>query len=212
MASYVDLVSIHNPATGTAPPATWGDQIRENETYLYERGPYICTAATRPGSPFAGQQIFETDTKKTLNYDGTDWWTIAIAGNGATAHTSSVALAQAGAVASTIVISEYRIICGVCEWWFVYTATAGGASGNAVTLLCPVAASAANLRNVGAGIINDSSGVTIDSGTWELLDTTHIVLETSRGTSSVWGATPNIGIANGDSLRGHVRYRVANAA
>lgn len=68
MATYADLNSLHNPATGTAPPATWGDQVRDNDTYLYERGPYICTSATRPGSPFHGQIIYETDTFRTLQY------------------------------------------------------------------------------------------------------------------------------------------------
>ena len=33
----------------------------------------ICTSGTRPASPFAGQQIYETDTKKELTYDGTSW-------------------------------------------------------------------------------------------------------------------------------------------
>jgi hypothetical protein len=28
--AYVDLNTIHNPATGGVPPATWGDQIRDN--------------------------------------------------------------------------------------------------------------------------------------------------------------------------------------
>jgi hypothetical protein len=28
--AYVDLNTIHNPATGTIPPASWGDQIRDN--------------------------------------------------------------------------------------------------------------------------------------------------------------------------------------
>lgn len=28
MASYTDVQSIHNPATGTSPPATWGDGVR----------------------------------------------------------------------------------------------------------------------------------------------------------------------------------------
>jgi spore coat protein U-like protein len=27
---YVDLNTIHNPATGTVPPAAWGDQVRDN--------------------------------------------------------------------------------------------------------------------------------------------------------------------------------------
>jgi len=34
----------------------------------------ICTSSTRPGSPFEGQTIYETDTKRTLTYDGTGWY------------------------------------------------------------------------------------------------------------------------------------------
>jgi hypothetical protein len=34
--SYIDLNTIHNPATGTVAPAAWGDQIRENEEFLID--------------------------------------------------------------------------------------------------------------------------------------------------------------------------------
>jgi len=73
--AYVTLSTLHNPTTGTAPPATWGDQINDNDEYLHLRGPYICTAATRPGSPFQGQVIYETDTGSELMYYGatTTW-------------------------------------------------------------------------------------------------------------------------------------------
>lgn len=33
---YVDLNTIHNPATGTAAPATWGDQVRDNGEFLID--------------------------------------------------------------------------------------------------------------------------------------------------------------------------------
>lgn len=33
---YVDLNTIHNPATGTFAPATWGDQIRDNLEFLID--------------------------------------------------------------------------------------------------------------------------------------------------------------------------------
>lgn len=73
--AYVTLSTLHNPTTGTAPPATWGDQINDNFEYVYLRGPYICTAATRPGSPFKGQLIYETDTGNLFQYYGatTTW-------------------------------------------------------------------------------------------------------------------------------------------
>ena len=34
---------------------------------------YICTSGTRPGSPTAGELIFETDTKRHWLYDGSAW-------------------------------------------------------------------------------------------------------------------------------------------
>lgn len=34
--SYVDLNTIHNPATGTVAPATWGDQVRDNFEFLVD--------------------------------------------------------------------------------------------------------------------------------------------------------------------------------
>ncbi len=33
---YVDLNTIHNPATGTIAPATWGDQVRDNLEFLID--------------------------------------------------------------------------------------------------------------------------------------------------------------------------------
>lgn len=34
--SYVDLNTIHNPATGTVAPAAWGDQVRDNLEFLID--------------------------------------------------------------------------------------------------------------------------------------------------------------------------------
>lgn len=35
--------------------------------------PGVCTSTTRPGSPYDGQVIYETDTDKTLVWNGTGW-------------------------------------------------------------------------------------------------------------------------------------------
>lgn len=37
--------------------------------------PGVCTSSTRPASPFEGQVIYETDTKKIQIYNGTAWVT-----------------------------------------------------------------------------------------------------------------------------------------
>ena len=36
--------------------------------------PGVCTSSTRPASPYNGQTIFETDTNKTLVWNGTAWY------------------------------------------------------------------------------------------------------------------------------------------
>ena len=38
--------------------------------------PGVCTSSTRPGSPFEGQQIYETDTDRILVYNGSAWATL----------------------------------------------------------------------------------------------------------------------------------------
>ena len=35
--------------------------------------PGVCTSSTRPASPYDGQVIYETDTDKTLVWNGTGW-------------------------------------------------------------------------------------------------------------------------------------------
>jgi len=35
--------------------------------------PGVCTSSTRPASPYDGQMIYETDTDRTLVYNGTAW-------------------------------------------------------------------------------------------------------------------------------------------
>lgn len=37
------------------------------------RAPVICTSATRPASPIEGEQAYETDTDKTIIYNGSAW-------------------------------------------------------------------------------------------------------------------------------------------
>ena len=34
--AYADLNTLHNPTTGTAPPASWGDQTRDNFEFLVD--------------------------------------------------------------------------------------------------------------------------------------------------------------------------------
>lgn len=56
---YVDLNTIHNPATGTIAPATWGDQVRDNDEFLID--PPVCSAFHNT------TQVIATSTFTTLN-------------------------------------------------------------------------------------------------------------------------------------------------
>jgi len=40
---YTDLNTVHNPATGTVAPATWGDQIRTNQEFFID--PPACSVS-----------------------------------------------------------------------------------------------------------------------------------------------------------------------
>jgi hypothetical protein len=48
--AYVDLNTIHNPATGTVAPAAWGDQVRDNFEFLIN--PPACSVSSNDDQVF----------------------------------------------------------------------------------------------------------------------------------------------------------------
>lgn len=163
MASYVDLLTIHNPATGTAPPATWGDQIRENETYLYERGPYICTAATHPGSPFEGQVIYETDTDKYFSYSGAAW--VQMLATGAwTSWTPNIV--QWGIGNGTVTGSYQKVGRMVTVRGTYTTGSSSSYASNLIITGLPFAAAAAQWAY--GGNMTDSSAGVLTPAAWRI--------------------------------------------
>jgi hypothetical protein len=210
--AYSDLNAIHNPSTGNSPPATWGDQVALNDDYLYLRGPYICTAATRPGSPFEGQLIYQTDTNTYLSYDGAAWWTVGRAISTATSYTPT--LTQLGAVAKNVDVGEYTVCDGWCDFTFHLTCNGvGGTGNNAVTVSLPLTAAAAGTRPVGSGGIFEDAAGAFWAGSWRLNATTTIALVANgTGNNNYWGVTPITGLTADCLVSGHVRYRIASAA
>jgi hypothetical protein len=49
-------------------------------TFLMRQAVITCTSSTRPASPSEGMTIFETDTDRTLIYDGSAWLLVAYPG------------------------------------------------------------------------------------------------------------------------------------
>ena len=69
-------------ATAVVGQVVWDSTLRELFVWINATGgnawqgignQIICTAATRPLTPFHGQRIYETDTKKELTYNGSAW-------------------------------------------------------------------------------------------------------------------------------------------
>jgi len=51
----------------------WEHWKNQSDDVNLNLGLFICTSSTRPGSPWQGQQIYETDTKATGFWDGSAW-------------------------------------------------------------------------------------------------------------------------------------------
>ena len=65
----------YGAGSGTSPPAFLrvSKIVQATQWPAVTTGTIICTSSTRPASPFVGQQIYETDTSKSLIYNGTAW-------------------------------------------------------------------------------------------------------------------------------------------
>lgn len=65
---YTDAQTIHNPATGTVAPASWGDQIRANQEFFAEppqcsvSGSAVSCSNGSETTLTAGSEAYDTDT------------------------------------------------------------------------------------------------------------------------------------------------------
>ena len=180
--AYSDLNGIHNPATGTSPPATWGDQVRDNDEYLHLRGPYICTSATRPGSPFEGQVIYETDTDSYLSYSGSAWMLIW---GPWTAFTPTVAF---GATAWTLSAndSRYQRVGKTVHVTYAFRASSFNGGSGTLTATLPVTVrttslAANSLPPLGTGAAYDVSAGNIYG----------CLVMPNSSTATIWRTTSN---------------------
>lgn len=64
---YVDAQTIHNPATGTVAPASWGDQIRANQEFFAE--PPQCSVSGTAVSCRNGSETTLTATSEAYDTD-----------------------------------------------------------------------------------------------------------------------------------------------
>jgi hypothetical protein len=79
MTQYTTKLALYKPgggALGTNTPDEIADIDKLNGNFDVidaKIGAVVCTSSTRPGTPFTGQQIFETNTGQSLVWNGSAW-------------------------------------------------------------------------------------------------------------------------------------------
>lgn len=117
-------------------------------------GRIVCTSATRPSTAVAGLELFETDTTRIYNGDGTNWVLTDSLGAGltwATTITQGVAVAHTANRASVAkmgrrVLGEMHLTC-----------TGSGTASNLITVGLPYPRAAAVAHTIGSGYVLDAS-------------------------------------------------------
>lgn len=164
-------------------------------------GVFGCTSSTRPASPVVGMTIAESDTLRTLQWDGAAWvilseppqtWAIATYDqSGSKTLTATRAWTQR---ASGTFIAQARL-----------TNFQAGAAGNAITMPTPF--TLPNLYDIGGSFSWFDSGTATYAGTIIPSSVTAFGFSTD-GVNNPFGVTPNFAPAAADvlTLTIHGRY------
>lgn len=155
--AYVDLNTIHNPATGTVPPASWGDQVRDNFEYLIQQPRVSVYASASQSVPNSSDTAL---TANTENYDTDSMH--AGSGSRITFTTAGVYIVLASvaydASAAARVLTRFQID-GTDLYPCDSRAAIGGATPDQVSITRTFAVSAAQYIEV---IANQNSGGDLD--------------------------------------------------
>ncbi len=171
-------------------------------------GTFQCTSGTRPtgSNRFVGQLIFETDTTRTLRWDGTTWWIIA---QDIWTHTTpswtGLTLGNGSHFGKYLQLGK--------TVWFMGRVIFGttSAMGAAITLTLPVTPTTGLFegQNVGTFSCIDASGGSGShrGGFCQLDSTTEAAFLLAAG--GVVTTTTPFTWANNDELRWQLMYEVA---
>lgn len=196
MANYVDLSTLHSPTPRAKPSAAWGAQIRENLEFLHDNRRVVCTSSTRPGTPFEGLEIYETDTDRIYIYDGSTWVLHNVLSQWIN---YTPTLTQSGTVTKTVAYSRYHKVGRKVTFQAYCSATGSGTGSNIVTLSLPWTAAQASLV-VGSFYIYDASVNTNYLG-HAALNSVNTVTGLINATSNYMGAAGfTAALASGDSI------------
>lgn len=202
MASYVDLSSLHSPVPRAKPSAAWGAQIRENFEFLHDNRRVVCTSSSRPGTPFEGLEIYETDTDRTYIYDGSSW--VQTGGVGAWISYTPT-LVQSSAVTKTVSYAKYQKDGRQIVGNVLMLVTGSGTSGQPIIVGMPYEIAGSGNLVLGSGWIYDASGVVGYTGALIRVSSSSAILWANGETNNI-GADPAFGLANSDQISYEFNY------
>lgn len=160
--------------------AVWDSDLKQVMVYMNASGGnawqpvgnrIVCASTTRPSSPFEGQEIYETDTQKTLVYSGSAWVETSDLDNsgaisdGLYSNIRRIAYTQRTTnyiISSTTVAGATDVFTGGGATGAALTWTAAGSTAYRIEFFCPYVDVA---TNSGAYVtINLVSGAGTDLG------------------------------------------------
>lgn len=109
-------------------------------------------------------------------------------------------------IAKTVTKCQWRYDGSMVEFEFFLALTGAGTAGSAVTITLPVTALSTTNGAMGSAFVYDSSTATYYLAAASTASTTQINF-LNDGPNGLWGIFPNLALANGDQIRGLIRYR-----
>ena len=169
----------------------------------------VCTSTNRPANPYNGMVIYETDTKKSLVYNGSSWDILSDMG----VWTSYTPVwTQTATISKTVTFSKYIQIGKTVMYQGYMVATSAGTASGVIAIGIPVAASAqygTAYTTVGsAQFVDVTPGYYTYAGTANL--SSGVITITTLGTAAnLVGVNPAVTVAATDIISWSVMYEAA---
>ena len=177
--------------------------------------PGVCTSSTRPTAPYEGQQIYETDTDKTLVWNGSAWLYLSTPqtteiGGAWVSYTPTIT--QGATLTKTIDYAKYTQINKLVVCHIMCSITSAGTAANIL---------AASLPITPANVDQPYFGCNGSATFYDASAATPYVLGVHIGASSIanfvgiaaggdyFGVTPGITAASGDQFSFIISYEAA---
>lgn len=170
-------------------------------------GSIICTSSTRPASPFAGQQIYETDTSLSYTYSGSAWVQTGNLG----AWTTFTPQLRTGTtnVTSTNNYGRYTIVGKTVTAQAKVTATAVGTASGVLKISIPTGvATQGGEAAIGSYLVKDT-GTAYYTGVALFEEVGYVSGQAYGGGGTMGANTPAMTIAVGDVVSYAVVYEIA---